>query len=70
MQLELDPLTLSVSDLTKSTTVEMDATMSLRWHDTRLLDEIRNPCLGVMSSLLSLSTDEADSDISRVQKAA
>jgi hypothetical protein len=67
---QVAPFEIDVDDSSKITTVTLDASSAFEWHDQRLFDSSVNPCLGVMSSIISMSQDESASDITRVDKSA
>lgn len=70
MQIEIDPFEIDVDADTKMTTFDIDAQISFSWRDDRLFHPDTNPCLGIVSGMITLSAEEADSDITKVDKAS
>ena len=69
MQVSLDPLVVVVNDDTKQTHIDVEASRRMLWQDKRLFDPMQNPCVALMSGLITMSREEAEGDASRVEKA-
>ena len=67
LQLELTPARLEIREELNEMVLQEEVAFSFQWQDVRLQD---SPCKAVLSHLLSLTREEANSDLQRNVKAA